>query len=221
MFVSAAAVFWMYNDCWPTTRSWTIVDHRLRRTPAFHHVRRALAPIGVVVAEANGEIIVTGINDTAETVSAELRFGVMALSGGWPLERIAAVTLAPNAATRLGSFPASEWKDPRTTLAAATLTRAGAVIARNRLMRARLHEHAWPTARPTATVRDGIATFTSEVFAWAVCIERDGERPVDDNHFDLWPGLPHRMPWPFAEPPRILSIGMQEEPSRFAAASGT
>jgi beta-mannosidase len=218
MFASAAAVFWMYNDCWPTTRSWTIVDHRLRRTPAFHHVRRALAPIGLVVAEANGEIIVTGINDSAEAVSAELRFGVMALAGGWPVERTAVVTLAPNAATRLGSFAATEWKDPRASLAAAVLTRGGEVIARNRLMRARLHEHAWPTAHPTVTVHDGVATFTSDTFAWAVCIDHDGERPVADNHFDLWPGLPHRIPWPFAEPPRIFSVGMQEE-ARAAAGS--
>ena len=45
MWSSAAACFWMYNDCWPATRSWTIVDYALRRTPAFHPVRRAMEPV--------------------------------------------------------------------------------------------------------------------------------------------------------------------------------
>ena len=43
MFSTASAIFWMYNDCWPTTRSWTIVDYYGRRTPAFYPVRRVSA----------------------------------------------------------------------------------------------------------------------------------------------------------------------------------
>ena len=47
MFNSASAIFWMYNDCWPAVRSWTVVDYYLRRTPSFHPVRRACKPLTV------------------------------------------------------------------------------------------------------------------------------------------------------------------------------
>jgi beta-mannosidase len=68
MFDSGAAIFWMFNDCWPATRSWTTVDYHLRRTPAFHAVRRAMAPIHLVVAQDAEEIVVFGINDTTAPV---------------------------------------------------------------------------------------------------------------------------------------------------------
>jgi UDP-N-acetylglucosamine/UDP-N-acetylgalactosamine diphosphorylase len=54
MFSSASAIFWMYNDCWPTVRSWTTVDYALNRTPSFHPVRRAFAPVNVVVVAEEG-----------------------------------------------------------------------------------------------------------------------------------------------------------------------
>jgi len=210
MFASAAAVFWMFNDCWPATRSWTIVDHRLRRTPAFHHVRRAMAPLSVVVAEKGDEITITGINETQETVRADLRYGLFALAGGWPLERSVVVELAPNAATRLAAFPRSVWSDPCASLAAAVLMRGGALLARHRLVLPRWHELAWVPAQPTVTVADGVATFTSPVFAWAVRLDLSGEMRLADDGFDLYPGLPHRIAWPHADAPRIVDVGNLE-----------
>ena len=56
MFSSAAAIFWMYNDCWPAIRSWTIVDYYQRRTPSFHPVRRAFAPLAVFIAVEDGKV---------------------------------------------------------------------------------------------------------------------------------------------------------------------
>jgi beta-mannosidase len=204
---SSAAIFWMYNDVWPATRSWTIVDHGLRRTPAFHHVRRALAPVSVVLAEVGDEVGVFGVNDTQEAIAADLRYGAFAIAGGWPIDRSAKVTLAPNASTKLASFKRSEWKDPNAMLAAAVLTRDGAVIARNRLALPFFKELAWAPARVQVAVKDGAATFTSEGFAWGVCLDLDGEGTVADNLFDVYPGVPHRIPWTRKDAPRILHIG--------------
>ena len=56
MFSSASAIFWMYNDSWPTTHTWAIVDTYLRKRLAYHPVRRAFQPITVVVvAEEEGK----------------------------------------------------------------------------------------------------------------------------------------------------------------------
>ncbi|HYE07861.1 MAG TPA: hypothetical protein VEL07_20255 [Planctomycetota bacterium] len=207
MFSSAAAVFWMYNDCWAATRSWTIVDHGLRRTPAFHPVRRALAPIALAVVADGAEIVVYGMNDTREAVAADLRCGVCRLAGGWPVDRRTRVTLAANASTALARFPAAEWTDVNASLACAMLEHDGRTIARARLVQPFFKELAWPAARPRVELKDGIATFTSDTFAWGVCIDLDGEAVIADNFFDLWPGVPYAIPWHDAQAPRIVRIG--------------
>ncbi len=207
MFDSAAAVFWMYNDCWPATRSWTIIDHRLRRTPPFHAVRRALAMVSVVVVEDGDQIVVFGVNDGVAPVDGDLRYGVFALAGGWPIDRRCTVTLASNASTRLATFARSEWADPHSGLAAAVLTRDGELVARNRLVLPLLRELAWPVAKPRVELAHGVATFTSDVFVWGVCLDPQGERALADDWFDLYPGVPHRVAWPWPEAPRIWRVG--------------
>jgi len=49
MYSTSSAIFWMYNDSWPVTHGWTIVDYYLRKKLAYHPVRRAFEPVCVVV----------------------------------------------------------------------------------------------------------------------------------------------------------------------------
>ncbi len=204
---TGAAVFWMFNDVWPCVRSWTTVDHRLRRTPAFHPVRRAFQPVSVVVHEDGERIVITGVNDTQNAVTAVLRHGIFALAGTYPIEQRATVVLAANAATELASFPRSAWSDPQTQLAFAELTASGTVVARHRLMLPLPAELSWTPAQVTVTVERGMAIFSSPTFAWGVCLDLDGERVLGDNYFDLFPGTPYAIAWPHAEAPRIIGIG--------------
>lgn len=204
---TGAAVFWMYNDCWPCVRSWTTVDHRLRRTPAFHPVRRAFQPVTVVVHEDGERVVVTGVNDSPLAVTGELRHGLFALAGGYPLERSAAVTLPANAATELASFPRAAWTDPRSQLAFAELTAGGRTVARHRLALPLPVELAWAPAAVEVRLAAGVATFTSATYVWGVCLDLDGECALADNFFDLYPGRPYAIPWAGAEPPRVLGVG--------------
>ena len=206
MFDNAAAVFWMYNDCWPATRSWTIIDYRLRRTPSFHPVRRAFAPVALVIAEVGDEVVVYGVNDTPAAVSADLRWGILAVAGGYPLDTTQAVTLRANASTRLAAFPRARWGDPSREFAFALLSREGRAIAQHRLILPLLKDIAWTPAQVTVRVERGEAVFTSPTFALAVCIDLDGGE-VFDNLFDCFPGVPYRIPWTAAEPPRVLYVG--------------
>ena len=209
MFSSSAAVFWALNDCWPVVRGWCVLDDELRRAPSFHPVRRALAPLNVVVvAEDDADaVVVYGINETRKAVTASLRFGVFALTGGYPVDRRAEVTLPPNAATPIARFPRRRWTNPRSSAAFATLTLDGDVVARDRLILPKFREMRWPRARVRVTVRDGKATFASDVFAWRVCLDLDGERKLADNFFDLFPGEPHTIAWPFRTAPGVLFVG--------------
>ena len=81
MFNCASAIFWMYNDTWPCTRSWTIVDYYLRRTPSFWSVKRSMQPINVILADEGDQIVIFGVNESLQAVSADLRYGIFNLSG--------------------------------------------------------------------------------------------------------------------------------------------
>lgn len=108
MFKTSSAIFWMYNDVWPCVRSWTIVDYYLRRTPAFWPVRRAFAPVTVVVAREDGRVRVYGINEGA-SCRGELRYGIMALAGTYPEDAVLPVELPPNTSTVMAEFDVSGW----------------------------------------------------------------------------------------------------------------
>jgi beta-mannosidase len=207
MFDSASAIFWMYNDCWPATRSWTIVDYYLRRTPAFHPVRRTMAPVSVVVAEEGGEVAVFGINETAEAVSAELRYGIFKLGGGFPMDRRAAAELPPNSSVRLAGFPLGAWKDQKGSAAFAMLEDGGRLVARHRLFLPRFKDLRWAPARIRVRLEKGRAVFESPTFAWGVCLDLDGERQLADNFFDIYPGVAYSIPWKGRRSPKVLRVG--------------
>ena len=208
---SAAALFWMYNDCWPCTWSWTIVDYYQRRTPSYHPVRRALAPISVVVVEEDASIVVYGINDSRETRTGMLRHGVFTLSGTYLMDEGAPVTLAPNASTVIASFPSAEWHDRQSSMAFAVLSdHDGRLLARNRLSQGWFKDLEWSPADVAVQLENGHAVFTSNHFVMGICIDLDGEADLPDNFFDCYPGQPYAIPWPGTKPPQILFTGNLE-----------
>jgi beta-mannosidase len=208
MFDTAAAVFWMYNDTWPATRSWTIADYYCRRTPAFWAVRRALAPLSVVLVREDDAITVYGVNDAPRDWRGELHYGAFALAGGWPLDERRAVTLPANASTRLVSFPAAAVGDPLANLACARLLAPdGTTVARNRLIEPYFRELRWPHPQLTITREGDCATFTSPTFVWGVCLDLAGEEPLADNFFDVWPGVPHAIAWPAGRELAVVGVG--------------
>ncbi len=208
MFRSGSAIFWMFNDTWPCVRSWTPVDYYLRRTPAFHPVRRAFAPVTVVVAEEGDEIVVFGVNETREAVRGRLRHGLFGTRGGYPLDRSLEVELGPNASAPLARFPLAEMGDGRGRVAFAVLEDgAGRVMARGRLVLPFFRELDWAKPEVEVRVERGEAVFESPVFVWGVCLDLGGEARLPDNFFDLYPGQPVRLPWAGMGAPRILGTG--------------
>jgi beta-mannosidase len=207
MFDSASAIFWMYNDCWPATRSWTIVDYYQRRTPAFAAVRRALQPLHVVVAEEGDEIVVFGVNEHAQAWQGTLRYGLFNLAGGLPLDRTLPVTIPPNASTRLAAFKKSAWKKPMASAAFALLGNSDGVVARNRLFLPLFKELKWAKPQLKVRVNRGEAIFTSSTFVWGVCLDLDGSTLMPDNFFDVYPGIPHVIPWKRRRKPQVRFVG--------------
>ena len=208
MFDTAAAVFWMYNDTWPTVRSWTPVDYYLRRTPAFPVVRRAMQPVHVVVAQEKDEVLVFGVNDSPHGWQGRLRYGLFQLAGGRSKDQTIPISVPANASTALARFPMSEWTNPRDTIAFAMLeAQDGSVVARNRLILPRFKELAWAPPQLQTRQENGRAVFESDTFVWGVCLDLDGEELLSDNFFDVWPGIPYDIPWPAGRELRVLHTG--------------
>jgi len=209
MLNSASAIFWMYNDCWPATRSWTIVDHYGRRTPSFYLVRRAFQPLTVGIAVETDRVRVFGINEGL-TWKGDLHWGLFAMQGGFPLDIQIPVNLAANASSLIDEFPLSEWQRHGVNShgAFAILSQDGREIARDRLFLPFFKDLDWPEARVSIRQEANNAIFESQTFAWRVCLDLDGEKALPDNFFDVYPGIPTVIQWSKTlGKPNILRIG--------------
>ncbi len=210
MFSSSSAIFWMYNDSWPVTHGWTIVDYYLRRKLSYHPVRRAFEPVTIVVADEGDMVGVYGVNDTASAWSGELRYGLFNLAGGYPMDCRLEVSLPPLSSTRLAGFPRSDWDEAGAaqTGSFGLLMLGEQVVAVHRLFIARFHELAFVDRPISVECADGLATFRCDTFAWGVCIDIAGSDDMPDNCFDLLPGIGYTVPWlDDHEPPQMRFVG--------------
>ena len=209
MFDSASAIFWMYNDCWPATRSWTIVDYYGRRTPAFWHVRRMFRPLIVALVIEDDRVCIYGVNEGLGW-QGELRYGLFALAGDDRRDTTQTVTLPGNQSALLAEFPRSAWRSrgELTYGAFAILSQDGREVARDRLFLPLYKDLALPKAFINVRRAGGHAIFESDVFAWQVCLDLTGEVPLPDNFFDVLPRIPTVLDWP-AElgAPCVVRIG--------------
>jgi beta-mannosidase len=202
---TGAAVFWMYNDCWPAVRSWSIVDHRARRNPSFFAVKRAFAPVRIVLVAAADGADVYGCNDESGEWTGELEFGIASLAG--EVETVTrSVRLPSGGATLLAQVPRPAG-DPHAVAFIALLRKDGHITSRGRLLAGPFA--ALPWLEPVIDIHRSAltVTFVSPVFVLGVCLDLDGEATLDDNFFDLYPGIPHTIAWDLDRPPTVLFTG--------------
>ncbi len=212
MFSSAAAVFWMYNDSWPVTHGWTIIDYYRRKKISFHPVRRAFAPLSVALAVEGDEVVIFGLNDLLEAWTGQLRYGVFLLKGELAEDREENVTLAPNTSTPIARIPLASWKKHGTAASGtfAVLQRDGQTVAQNRLLLERFKDLEWGESGIQVEQKQDHVEFTSNVFQWGVCLDVEGDRTPADNCFDLLPGISYSVAWPDkSETPKVVYRGQE------------
>ena len=101
---TAGALVWQLNDCWPVI-SWATVDGGLRPKPAYYYLRRAYEPV-LITAHIDGEnVIVSGINDTAQVISGTLDVELFDVHGEAELLHTDGVSIPGDGACRLCSIP--------------------------------------------------------------------------------------------------------------------
>lgn len=202
MFSSSSAIFWMYNDSWPVTHGWTIIDYYLRRKLAFHPVRRAFSNIYVIPAVEDDRVKIFGVNDTFSEWRGKARYGLFNLKGGLPIDESVEVALAPNASTLIADFSIDEWKTvgAENAGAFAVLLDDGQLVAQNRRFIAPYKDLAFVKPEISITRRGAKAVFSSPSFVWAVCLDINGESAIADDVFDLIPGIEYAIDWPLDRP---------------------
>ena len=195
MYSSSSAIFWMYNDSWPVTHGWTIVDYYLRKKLAYHPVRRAFEQICVVVAEENNNINIYGINEKQQPWKGKLQYGLFSTSGQFPVNELKNVTLLPNTSTIIASFDKGAFVKAgiKNHGAFAVLKDNETIISQHRLFLARFKD--LELQKPQLSIKQsGDKTIiTSPVYVWGVCLDIDGESDISDNCFDLLPGIPYMV----------------------------
>jgi beta-mannosidase len=209
MFSTSSAIFWMYNDSWPVTHGWTIVDYYLRRKLAYHPVRRAFDPLQIIPAIEGDKVLILGVNDTLEPWRGDACFGIARIDGRGKRQWSVPVNLAPNACTSVGEFPLAQWEEQgyKETLAFAALLRWGRVLRQNRILMAPYKEIVWPRAQVSVERVQGRADFSCDTFAWGVCLDPNGEADLPDDLFDLLPGITWSVPWPEDRPlPAVVRV---------------
>ena len=188
MYDTASAIFWMYNDCWPATTSWTVVDYRRARTPSFYPVKRAFAPVTVdIVKDKNTDkYIVYGINERLYEVPASLEYGSFTPCGKYETCKTD-VVLKPNASVVLAEFSCDGDVIPYAELCA-----KDEPAARRRFIERAYNTLGLQKCDIDITYEEGCVVFAASKFVMGVCIDLDGIE-TGDNFFDLYPGKPYRV----------------------------
>lgn len=104
---NGGTMFWMYNDCWPTS-NWSVLDYYRRPKPAYYAAKRACAPRLPIIFERGGRVEYFFSNDGAEACRAEVVFGQARLDGSGVWEKQALVEIAGGATVRFFALPRSD-----------------------------------------------------------------------------------------------------------------
>lgn len=79
------ALVWQLNDCWPVT-SWALIDSAGTVKPAWHAIRRAMAPLAVALRQEKNSLRFTVMN-AGSTRELTLRFKTFDLQGNCRFEQ--------------------------------------------------------------------------------------------------------------------------------------
>ena len=69
------------------------------------------------------------------------------------------------------------------------------MVSRARRFEVRFHEFSWLQPDITIRLHGGRLCLTSDVYVGGVCLDLHGDRRLEDNFFDLFPGEPYSLPW--------------------------
>jgi len=202
---TSSAIYWMFNDSWPTVHGWGTFDYYLNRKLSFHPVRRAFADHIVVLADEGQCLGVYVVNDTAEPMTAVLQTGDFDPGGPAHQNPPAAIEVPPFTSRRVQELP----RDPQRIAFAVMSDLEGRVLAQDRILLRPFHE--WGVSTPRIDVSEvagegeRCARYISHAWVWGVVLDPSGRIDLADDVFDLLPGVPYEVPLKDGEAPRPVA----------------
>ena len=192
-FDSASAIFWMYNDCWPAVRSWTIVDYCKNRTPAFYPVKRAFEPVAVNIVCENGRLLVYAVSDIPKNTPAVLEYGIFTADGEYIEKKTEKIEIEANSSHIAAKIDHDLWQKTgeKKAFPYALLYAGGKNVSYGRFINKRHHELELVKTPEISVRKDEKAKkayLKSDAFVIGVSLDLTG-RQAEDNFFDLFPGV--------------------------------
>jgi beta-mannosidase len=197
------ALVWLLRDLWPGA-GWGLLDDQGRPKPCFHHLRRALQPVGIAITDEGGNgLVVHLVNERPQPLDATLHLAAYTEDGARVGQASCPVGLPPRGAQAVAmaglfdgffDFSASyRFGPPPASVVVATLQGRD-----ERLLGEAFH---FPSGLPAGSDSEpGLVamvtgrsddtlelTLHTERFAQSVRIALDGHS-AEDNHFHLAPG---------------------------------
>ena len=108
---NGGTMFWMLNDCWPTS-NWSVIDYYKKVKPAFYSAKRACAPLLPVVFERGGKTGFFFSNETGKDFSVKLAFGQENISGQKKWQKAKSLKVKANTVAQFYSVSNKKLKCP-------------------------------------------------------------------------------------------------------------
>ncbi len=183
------ALVWQFNDCWPVT-SWALIDSAGTVKPAWHTIRRALAPLAVALRLEAGAAKVAVMN-AAQARELRLVLSVFSVCGRCLLRTVLDAHAPANASTER-SLPLPEFGEPVVAELRVRGTDSDAELARDCAWPEPFKFHVFAAASPVFR-RDGAMLHISvDTPVKGLWLEASGTR-FGDNFIDLMPGAPRSV----------------------------
>ena len=177
-------IFWMYNDCWPASLSWSFVDYYGAPKSSFYAFRRCAKPAVLAVSQENGKYTVTlsGTRDVTAKVTARL----LKKSEGFKTIATQELTLSADA------FSTTEAELDFASQEDCVLVCDGGSD-RTFYAHDRLFMKDCTDALEILEQNDGSVTLRAKTYIHAV--ELDTDKLLSDNYFSLLPGEEKTVTW--------------------------
>lgn len=188
------ALVWSYNDCWGEV-GWSVIDHYARRKASYYWIRRACAPVKVLVRCPEKQISTRVVNDTLSARRAIVGFGWVRLDGTRREWRQKPVVIPPNGMLEIARtpIPSAAERNPSEWLYAATLQGDDVPDDQAIWLLAPHRQLNMPKPQIISSEKGDWLEVHSPVYCHAVHVEDRGQEVLADNYFDLLPGVSHRI----------------------------
>ncbi len=182
----AGALYWMFNDAWGEI-GWTTLDYYLRRKPSFYGVRRAFAPVKLILRQLDNKVVLQGCNDTNKKVSMKVRYGYVSFDGTIDNTQIIEVELLSHTRTYLYESPIPDYDFFSGTIIAQPVSQPydTATLKMHDFKNLNIPKAGVKIEKITQDGENVILTLSAETYLHAVHIK--GNAKCSDNYFDLYP----------------------------------